>query len=273
MNQPIIKSGKFHAGCDLQCGENVVIDVAEEVIVGDRCVIPDNAYFCGRRVEIGDDFYGYSWEWKRLDIGRGRHYDEYAVLKIGNRCTVHENKIDLARAVTIGDDVGLSPEVAIYTHGYWQSVLEGYPTRYSNVSIGNNTIVGFRSVLLAGADIGPNSVIGAQSVVCGKLDGGVIYGGSPAKFIKRRDFSNRDEQSGILNNLLNEYIDTLRYRNLGDHKIITDFPFVKFRGIRINVNLMSWAGEEDEYTDDLRDFLFRHGIRIYTKRLFRRLGK
>jgi hypothetical protein len=60
MNHPIIKSGKFHAGADFQCGENVVIDVAEEVIVGVRCVLSDNAYLCGRRVEIGNDFFGYS---------------------------------------------------------------------------------------------------------------------------------------------------------------------------------------------------------------------
>ena len=30
MSEPIIKSGKFSAGSDLQCGENVVVDVAGE---------------------------------------------------------------------------------------------------------------------------------------------------------------------------------------------------------------------------------------------------
>lgn len=270
---PIVKSGKFHAGIDCKFGDNIIVNVSEELVIGDRCVIPDNAHFEGRRISIGDDWFGYSWEWKRLDIGRSRRDSEHSILSIGDRCTTHENRIDLSRPVVIGDDVGLSPEVALYCHGYWQSVLEGYPARYAGVTIEENTIIGFRSLLLPGASVGRNSVVGAQSVVCGRLEGGYVYGGSPAKIISRNHVPDPIEREGLLNEILNEYLDTLKWRELGNHKIQTEYPVFKFRSACINVETLTLAGDEDEFTDDVRDFLFRRGVRIYTKRLFRRLGK
>lgn len=270
---PVIKSGKFYAGSDFHCGENVIINVAEEMIVGDRCVIPDNAHFEGRRIVIEDDFYGYSWQWKRLDVGRSRRDSEHATLTVGSRSTFHDNRIDLSRTVVVGNDVGLSPEVALYCHGYWQSVLEGYPARYAGVTIEENTIIGFRSVLLPGASVGPNSVVGAQSVVCGQLDGNAVYGGNPAKCIRGHHVPDPIEREGLLNEILNEYLDTLKWRELGNHKIQTEYPVFKFRSACINVETLTLTGDEDEFTDDVRDFLFRRGVRIYTKRLFRRLGK
>src|SRR3990167_405962 len=171
MGIPTIKSGRFQAGADFQCGENVVINVAEEVVVGDRVRLPDNCYIEGRRVKIGNDFYGYDWEWRRLDIGRGRIDEEDAILKVGDCCTFHDNRIDLARHVTIGYYVGLSPEVAIYTHYYWMSPLEGFPMKYAPVQLGDGTIAGFRSVFLPGSDTDRGVVVGANSTVSGYLEG------------------------------------------------------------------------------------------------------
>ena len=294
MGKPIIKSGKFTVGADLQCGENVVIDVAEEVIVGDRCVIPDNAYFSGRRVEIGDDFYGYSWEhpgfprrvndgigglhtrlggpvgsW--LEIGRGRIDDASAVLVVGNRCTFHDNRIDLAREVTIGDDVGLSPEVAIYTHYYWQSILEGYPFRLAPVLISSRVLVGFRSALLPGVAIGEGSVIGAQSVVTGIVGVNEVWVGNPAK--KVGDITSPMSYFERLNSLVEDYHDSVAYRNLPHEIRKVDGNHVYIRDCRLDVESCTVSGIEDEYSDDLRDFLFKHGVRIYTKRPFRKLGR
>jgi len=268
---PYVKSGSLHVGKDFNCGNNVVIDVAEEVILGDRCVLADNTYLGGRRIEIGDDFYGYTWEWKRLDIGRSRSNCEFATLKIGHRCTLHDNFIDLSKPVIIGNDVGLSPQVYIYTHGYWQSVLEGFPASYKPVEIGDNTIVGFRSTILAGAKIGPCSVIGAHSLVCGTLEGSAIYGGSPAKMLRKITDLTLEQKVEQLNLICEDYHQTLSYRRLPAQSINVDYPMLKFRLVEIDIETRKCLGEEDDYTDDLRDFLFRRGIRIFTQRPFKRL--
>ena len=278
MNRPLIKSGKFHAGADLRCGENVVIDVADECIVGDRCVLPDNAYLGGRSVKLGDDFYGYSWEWRRLEVGRGRRDEEHAALTVGDRCTFHDNKIDLSAPVVIGDDVGLSPEVTIYTHHYWLSLLEGYPQRIDGVTIGNGVIVGYRSTVLAGARIGNNAVIGAQSVVNGMVVGGKVWGGNPLRMLKEEAKPYPSNiKSMLLKQWVEEYARTCIYRKLPAEMVYFDagasYPLIKFRRLEINAQTGQAAGEEDEYTDDFRLWLFKRGVRAYTKRPFRALGR
>lgn len=272
---PYIANGKFSAGSDLQCGQNVIVDVAEEVVVGDRCLLPDNTYLCGRRIEIGDDFYGYPTNHlgNALDVGRGRIDEEDAILRVGSRCTFHNARIDLARHVTIGDDVGLSPDVVIYTHGYWQSVLEGFPCKYEPVTIGNGSIIGFRSVLLPGANVEQDCVVGAQSVVTGKLLSGRIYGGNSISGIRDVYEPTDTEAKRILNSLFDEYLLTCRYRNIRAISSVS-YPEVVIHSCRFDVEACRIVeGEESKRSDDFRWFLFTRGIRIYTKRPFRKLRR
>jgi acetyltransferase-like isoleucine patch superfamily enzyme len=269
-----VKSGKLHAGVDCTFGDGVVVDVAEDVVIGDRCVIPDNAYLSGRSIKIGDDFYGYSWDWRRLDVGRGRRDEEDAVLTVGNRCTFHDNRIDLARRVTIGDDVGLSPEVAIYTHGYWQSELEGFPTKFAPVQIDRGTVIGFRSVILPGVRIEHHAVIGAQSLVTGNLYCNGIYGGNPAKRIGLMTKPEGQNSRRSLCLILDAYRQSCLYRGLEIRGPSISWPLVGLNGTWFDaVNCKVVEGPEDEFTDDLREFLFKRGIRIYTRRPFRKLPR
>lgn len=272
MNGVLVYNGKLHYGKDTVFGKNVTIDVAEKVVIGDRCVIPDNAYFGGRRVEIGNDWYGYSHEWRRLDIGRGRRDEEDAILRIGHRVTTHDNRIDLAKSVTIGDDVGLSPECTIYTHGYWQSVLEGFPCSFKSVEIKDGVIVGYRSTILPGSVIGKCAVIGAHSLVHGQIGGYEIYGGAPARRISTVIPPSLVEQCALFARMMLEYEVSCKYRNI-PCELRYSYPVVDYRQCRINVESCTIEGTEDEYTDDLRWFLFTRGIRLYTKRLFKKMRK
>jgi hypothetical protein len=67
------------------------------------------------------------------------------------------------------------------------------------------------------------------------------------------------------------YAQTLSHRGLHDVRLVPYDDRVECAGACI------WAdgrleGTECPQTDDLRDFLFKHGIRCYTKRRFRKLG-
>lgn len=276
MGLPLIKSGTLYCGGRCTFGDNVVIDVAETVTLGGRCVIGDNAYFSGRRVQIGDDFFNYSWEWKRLDIGRGRRDDEYAILTVGSRCTFHDARIDLARHVTIGNDVGLSPEVCIYTHHYWQSPLEGYPLKYAPVTIEDGVLVGFRTTILPGSHIGEFAMVGAGSVVVGNLGTDATFGGVPAREIALAQSPSRDGSQRFLASLFGEYAKSLEYRRQPGGGVVSyslSAERIDFRNCWFDLDALTVTGIEDEYTDDLRWFLFTHGIRFYTKRPFRKLPR
>ena len=60
-------------------------------------------------------------------IGGGGSNFPYAKLHIGDRMVCHTGHINLASPVTIGNDVGLSHDVDLITHGFWYSILDGYP--------------------------------------------------------------------------------------------------------------------------------------------------
>lgn len=270
-----VLSGELKFGKDCIFGKNVVINVVEECTFGDRCVIGDNTYIEGRKIEFEDDFYGYSHPYGRLEIGRGRIDNEHATLKVGNRCTFHDNRIDLSKPVSIGDDVGLSPEVTLYTHYYWQSPLDGYPMKHAPITIHSGVIIGYRTTILPGATIGENSVIGAQSVVCSNVPPRTIYGGNPAELIHHLYRQNDTDQTmKIFNQLVADYKDSCRYRRL-DVKFLSvpHYTLTLNDKCTFNLETLKFSGIEDEISDDFRDFAFKRGFRFYTKRPFKALPR
>jgi hypothetical protein len=46
------------------------------------------------------------------------------------------------------------------------------------------------------------------------------------------------------------------------------YPNIFFKKIIINAETFDYKGEQDDETDDFRDYLRRWGIRIYTERPF-----
>jgi len=188
-------------------------------------------------------------------------------LEIGDRCTIHNNFINVCEKVTIGNDVGLSPDTSILTHGYWLSVLEGFPASFEPVSIGDGVIIGYRSLVMMGVSIAPYSVIGAQSVVAKSIIQKGIYAGSPAKYIRDivpLDWDQRVEQT---QKIISMYMEIATYHGLTP-KISLDFPIIHMNEFTVNVETFVYRGHEDEATDDFRDFFRKWGIRIYTKRPF-----
>ena len=169
----------------------------------------------------------------------------------------------------IGDDVGLSPDVSILTHGYWQSVLEGFPATFKGVNIGNGVIVGFKSVIMMGASIADDCVIGANSVITKPLLEKGIYAGTPAKFIKKITPLLDDERKLKIDEIINvHYLPIANYHGINPN-IKIDYPYIEINKFRFNVLTFEFWGDEDEETDDLRDYIRKWGIRIYTKRSFR----
>jgi hypothetical protein len=178
---------------------------------------------------------------------------------------MHNNFINLCEPVKIGNDVGLSHNVSIITHGFWQSVLEGYPTQFEGVTIGNGVIVGYGSIILPGVYIADDCVIGAGSVVTKSIYKKGIYAGNPAKFIK--EITPPEDKAYLALDIVMEYKRLAVYHGFNPD-VEFGFPEVRVDDFTANLLTFDYRGEETKTTDHFRNFMRKRGIRIYTERPF-----
>jgi acetyltransferase-like isoleucine patch superfamily enzyme len=93
--------------------------------------------------------------------------------------------------ITLEDDVLLGSQVSIMNGGEQHGIerldipIREQPGRWPHVTIGNDTWIGDRAVVLA--DIGSHCVVGAGSVVTKPLPDYAIAVGVPAKIVRYRD--------------------------------------------------------------------------------------
>ena len=147
--------------------------------------------------------------------------------------------------------------------------LPGFPASFSGVRIGNGTIVGYRSLLMMGVSIADECVVGAQSVVSKSLVERGIYAGSPARFLKPIVPLGPEARLKKAEEIIKAYEPIARYHGVDvEGRLKLDYPLLQFRDLVINLETFACEGREDEDTDDLRDYLRKWGIRVYTSRGF-----
>jgi maltose O-acetyltransferase len=84
--------------------------------------------------------------------------------------------------ISIGRNSALTSGVTILAYDGSTSNFGGY-TKVGKVSIGDNTFIGVKSIILPGVKIGDNAIIGAGSVVTKDIPNGSIAAGNPASVI------------------------------------------------------------------------------------------
>jgi len=258
-----IQAETIEIGRNVHFGKNISVSLKGKFSIGDFSQIGNDAHIRGNNITIGKHLFNSSG----LRIGGGGRQHPNADFTIGDRCTIHNNFINVCEPVAIGDDVGLSPDTSLLTHGYWLSVLEGYPASFAGIKIGNGVIVGYRSLIMMGVEIADFSVIGAQSVVTKSITRKGIYAGSPAKFIKEIIPLTPDQKKQKLKEIIECYIPIANYHGITAN-ISVNFPIVHMNNFVFNSETFEYWGKEDQETDDFRDYIRKWGIRIYTERGF-----
>lgn len=126
---------------------------------------------------------------KRNPVG----YSRKLGVKIGEGCQILDNPLDVFGSepwlITIGNQVDITGGVRFINHegGMWcarrlKPELNGYDL-FRPIRIGDNVMVGTRSVIMPGITIGSNVIIAGCSVVTKDVPDGAVVAGVPAKQI------------------------------------------------------------------------------------------
>lgn len=113
-------------------------------------------------------------------------------LRIGNRVGMSNTTIVCSNEIYIGDCVDIGDNVKIYDTDFHSlnPFLRCSENDYKNAAkkkiiIDDFAFIGTNTIILKGSHIGKCSVIGAGSVVAGCVPDHEIWGGNPARFIRK----------------------------------------------------------------------------------------
>lgn len=154
-----ININKFGKHCGL--GKNVILN-CPNINLGNHVTLRDNVHIAGN-----------------------------GKLSIGNNTTVNQyTTIGCLKSIIIGQDVMIAPYVYILDvdHNFKDQNIpildQGY--NLSEVIIEDDVWIGTNTIITKGVIIGKGAIIAANSVVTIDVEPFSIYGGSPAKLIKKR---------------------------------------------------------------------------------------
>lgn len=107
-----------------------------------------------------------------------------AKIQIGNHCGFSGCSIVADQEVTIGDHSTIGSNVIIGDRDDHQDLYTSFP---KPVRIGSHVWIGMNATIMKGVTIGDNSIIAAGALVTKSVPQNEIWGGVPAKFIKKRN--------------------------------------------------------------------------------------
>jgi len=146
----------------------------------------------------------------RADLSGGQ--TEASRLALGPASLIAEEaRLNTCRSIIIGEQSAISPRAMLFTHSYWQSVLDGYPALFGDVIVGDHAWVGAGCQILPGVNIGDGSVVMSNSTVVDHVASGTMVAGVPAQTIRHNLGQKLDdkEKVTVLSQILAEFSDQL----------------------------------------------------------------
>ena len=137
-------------------------------------------------------------------------------LRIGKRVKIFPYSfLNPTEPVVIEDDVGIGGANYIFTHGSWQSILDGFPVEFGPVTVKRGVWLPWRVLILPNVTVGEYATIGAGSIITHDIPPRSLALGSPAKVIKTEaEYIKRfsvQEKNAIILKIMKEYAEFLEY--------------------------------------------------------------
>jgi acetyltransferase-like isoleucine patch superfamily enzyme len=175
----IIEARELEIGDNTKMGVGTHI-VAESVKIGKRVWIGHMNQIRTNSLEMADD------SEITHDVTIGGMDSVRSRLVLGKRSSIMAHSfINTTYPVTIGDDVGLGGYTKLFTHGSWQSVLDGYPIQFGPVTIEDGVWIPWDVFIMPNVVIGRGSTIGARSLITESIPPYSLAVGSPARVIRK----------------------------------------------------------------------------------------
>ena len=139
-----------------------------------------------------------------------------SALTMGKRTIIMQaSYINPTMPITMGDDSGIGGHCLLFTHGSWNSILQGYPVKFAPINIGKKVWLPWRVFVMPGVSIGDGVVVGADSMINKDVPANCLVTGSPAKIIKE-NFPlplNETEKNKITTDIFTEFVQHLNHNN------------------------------------------------------------
>lgn len=113
-----------------------------------------------------------------------------ALINIGDNTRIHGSCIHAFEKIEIGNNCLIAANCQIIdSNGHALEKNKRFSSQgfTSPIKIGNNVWIGTGCIILPGVSIGDGSIVAAGSVVTKSIPENCIYGGNPAKFIRKID--------------------------------------------------------------------------------------
>lgn len=169
------KGVKFHNDILFRGGVELLFQKDANVQIG-------KAFIC-RGYGGGIDMGNYS----QIVVAKG------AKLVIGDFCGISNTSIHCHQEITIGHHVNIGGGCKIFDTNFHSSDWRDRDDRKKDIEnqrtapvhIGDYVFIGTRSIICKGVTIGDHSIIAAGSVVVTDIPADEVWGGNPARFIKK----------------------------------------------------------------------------------------
>lgn len=228
------------------------INVSEYLKIGKKSVIGENNRIMGRDIRTGREFYSNH----SAEIGGGSCFEKTSKLTIGYWFHLGSYSIiNTAMEVKIGNEVGMGRFTNIYTHGAYQSILNGFPVAFGPVNIGNNVWMP-GAIVNPNVNIGDNVVIGVGSLVLNDIPSGCLAAGVPCKIIKKNCYPQKlslEKKRNIIDQINATWNLGLEHRRGCTYTV--DGAYIDFEN-------MQFTGNSSQKSERARNILRRQGIRF-----------
>jgi len=263
-----IRATECTIGNNVTLGANNTFLVGQHLTIGDLTVFGNANNLTARTIHVGEYVF---WD-SNVVVGHGGKFSEDAHLRVGSYSMICARiTLNVNHAITIGEYVGIGEDVAIWTHGSYLPILEGFPADFGPVHIGNKVWLPAKSTVLPNRRIGNNVVIGTNSLINKDLPDGCLAGGIPVRVLKDNLYPSyepaRNEQ--LVRRIIADYEQLAAYKPL---KIQLSYNAenqqLRCNEVTFHLDTMQTEGSFTQVEEDFRDFLRRRGIKFYTGQPF-----
>jgi acetyltransferase-like isoleucine patch superfamily enzyme len=205
-----IRAKRLYIGPGVQIGDNCYIEadsvyIGAETKIGNQTGIVTGELILREGVVVADQV--------MVDLAGGRSSDSRLLVGHGSLIAPRV-LINTCREVVLENETAVSPGAMVFTHSFWQSVLEGYSVAFHGVRVCEKAWVGAGCQILPGVRIGPGAVVMSNSTVIEDVPPFSLVGGVPARVIRSKIRRELDlgEQIRILHKVLQDFIRHLEFK-------------------------------------------------------------